>query len=365
MIRGVLLVFVVFLGGLVACADQQKGDRAVPPQPADPLPTHASELAPLTLDATFPRFHPSEIASAGYPDHMHVYGFPGYNLRVAEDGETYGVYSLARGTKMLPRDGLVTQPGVIWYRRICLTHDPALPPAGVMPAMEVLDWARRELSILLEHDRADTLVVLNPTDLDDYRKRTGFAFHRLYHLEGSVAVIEPASVLFARGLALHAAFHLVASWLVDDLVGGAELPHWLTFGLAAYLAEDGSHYLNFLAMYRPTMPVILGPSETEAILAAGANPDDETDKQQFRIAGYSAFLMVWELVEYRGGWGRVRDFLGRIGRGETVDSVCLDLYGATLDDLAVVLDATSRREPVGDQIQPRKPHRPPTPEAAR
>ena len=200
--------------------------------------------------------------------------------------------------------------------------------------------------------------MFNPDDLDAYRALTGYAFHRLYRYDPDEIVSESAHILFARGLVAHAAHHMVATWLLDDLAGAAELPAWLTHGLASYLAEDGTHYLNYLAMYRPTMAVILDPRTAEAILVGPPDPDPETDKVQYRTAGYAAFLMVWELVENRGGLAPVRALFARVGEGEDPDAVCRELYGVDLAALAVELDPTLRPEPVGDAVQPRTPQRP-------
>ncbi len=132
------------------------------------------------------------------------------------------------------------------YRRVRLEFDTTFEPVGIMPVVEVLDWAQREVADLLGGGRPDTLRVINSTDIPDYLERTGYGFHRLYRRQGSVAIIEPANVLFARGLALHAAFHLMTVWQLDDLTGTQELPRWFSEGLASYLAEDGTHYLSYL-----------------------------------------------------------------------------------------------------------------------
>jgi hypothetical protein len=327
---------------------------------ADSLPTHPAQLAPLERDGPFPRFTPAELASAGYPDHKHVYGYPGYQPPRDAAGHTYGIRSLASGTRLLPREGLEIAPGEIRYRRVHLSHDPAVPAAGIMPLVEVLDWGLREVSALLGQARPDTLHVINPVDLDDYRERTGYGFHRLYHRDGSRVVVEPAQVLFARGLALHGAFHLATVWEVEARVGGDDvLPRWFTEGLASYVAEDGVHFLSYLRMYRAEGPVVLPPAEAEAILAGPPHPDPEIDKARYRKAGYSAFLMVWELVEHRGGLVRLLSFLDRVGAGEDLDAACRDLWGHDLADLAVDLDPTTRPEPVGEAIDARPVHRPP------
>jgi len=324
------------------------------------LPDHPAALRPLSVDDTFPRFSAEELASAGFPDHMHAYGYPGYEPLLAEDGTTYGLFTLARGTELLPREGLEVEPGEVRYRRFHLRHGPDLSSAGVMPVIEVFDWAEREVTALLGHAREDTLRLINPADLDQYREATGYAFHRLYHREGSVVTIEPAKALFARSLALHAAFHAITVWELEDLLGGRTLPSWFTEGLASYLAEDGCHFLNYLLMYRPQGPVVMTPDAAEAVLAGAPDPDPEQDKIRYRKAGYSAFLMMWELVENRGGLGTLREFLHRVGDGEPVDEVSRRLWGADLDGLARELDPTTRPEPVGEAVGSRQPQRPPS-----
>jgi hypothetical protein len=320
---------------------------------------HPAELAPLTPESDFPRFTPEELAAAGYPDHLHVWSYPGFEPFTDAEGETYGPFSLSRGTKVIPREGLETAPGHIRYRGIHLIHNPEFQPFQVMPMVEQLDWARRHVAWLIGHDRDDTLTVVNPDDLEEYRERTGYAFHRLYRYDPQEIVIEAAFVLFARGLVSHAAHHLVATWLLDDLAGETTLPAWLDRGLASYLAEDGTHFLNYLAMYRPNRSVIMDPRRAEEVLAGPPDPDDETDKVQFRMAGYAAFLMAWELVEHRGGLDRVLELYRRAGEGEDPDEVSRDLYDADLTELAVQLDPTLRPEPVGEAVQPRAPQRPP------
>jgi len=339
---------------LVACA-QESG----PPDPPDPLPTHPAQLAPLSVDDSFPRFHPDVLASAGYPDHRHVYGYPGYQPPVADDGATYGIHSLARGTQLLPREGLEIASGEVRYRHLHLRHGPEFEAVGVMPVVEVFDWAQREISELLGHEPADTLHLVNPVDLDEYRARTGHEFHRLYRRDGSTVIMEPAKVLFARGLALHAAFHAVATWELDGMLGDQELPRWFTEGLASYLAEDGVHFLSYVLMFRDDGPVILTPEATEVILSGAPDPDKEVDKLQYRTAGYSAFLMMWELVENRGGLSKIRRFLHRVRDGEAADEACDHVWGHDLAGLARELDPTTRPEPVGEAVQARQPGRPP------
>jgi len=346
---------------LVACGHSGSDVAALssPPPPPDPLPTHPAQLTPLLEAESFPRFHPLVLESAGYPDHKHRFGYPGYTPPVGDDGQTYGIFSLARGTQLLPREGFLVAPGDLRYRHIQVTFPDTLDAVILVPLVEVLDWAERDVTALLGHARPDTLRVANPVDLAAYTDMTGQGFHRLYWRDGSRAVVEPAKVLFARGLALHAAYHLMTVWQLDHVAGDQQLPRWFTEGLASYVAEDGVHFLSYLAMYRSLGPVVFTAEETEAVLSNPPHPDQEIDKRQYRMAGYSAFLMVWELVEHRGGLERLRLFLDRVAAGESADSVSADLWGHDLEGLAAELDATRRPEPVGDATEGRAVNRPP------
>ncbi len=325
------------------------------------LPQHPAQLDRLSRSSTFPRFTPEELASAGYPDHMHVYRYPGYVPFEDAAGETYGPLSLVRGTRVLPRDDLEIEADRIRYRGFDVRFNAGYEAYAILPFVEMLDWARRDLALVLDHDRADTLRVVNPDNLDMYRDLTGYAFHRLYRLTDGAATVESGPVLIKRDLAAHAAHHLVATWLLDDLAGGRALPAWLVQGLASYLAEDGPHHLNYLAMYRSRQSVIMDGATADAVLAGDPDPDDEVDKIRYRMASYASFLMAWELVENRGGLGPVCELFARVGAGEDVDVVCTDLYDMDLAHLAADLDPTRRPEPVGDAVQPRVTHLPPTP----
>ncbi len=357
----VMLAMIVVGAGVLAApgraADPALAGGAQPVQAA--VPTHPAQLTPLIDAEEFPRCTPEELAAAGYPDPLHAFAWPGFTPLVDATGETYGPGSLVRGQQVLPREGLAIAADRIAYRGIQMSFDPGYQDWQMLPMVEMLDWARRDIAVLLGHDRPDTLHVINPDNLDHYRELTGFEFHRLYRWQDEAVVIEPGPILLARGLAAHAARELITRWQVDDLTGGRALPAWLVQGLAWYLAEDGTHFLNYLFMYRARMPVILDPADTEAVLTAAPHPDPDTDKVQYRMAGYSAFLMAWELVEHRGGLEPVRDFLRRVGAGEDPDAVSRDLWGHPLDALATELDATARPEPVGAAVEPRTPHRPP------
>lgn len=347
-------------GRLISCCAVAILTTAAAATAAD-LPDHPALLAPLTPDAGFPRFTPAELAAAGYPDHKYVFAYPGYEPFVDGEGEPYGPLSLHRPPGPIqPRDGLILADGEIRYRGVRLRHDPAKQTATVIPMVEMLDWARRDLAALLAHEAHDTLLVEDTVDLADYRRRTGYGFHRPYRDQDGRAVLQPAQMLMARGLASYTAFHLVAVRLLEDLAGGRPLPIWLREGLASYLAEEGNNHLSFVARYRAEHPVVVPPDEVRRVLGGPPLDDDQADALQVRVASHSAFLMAWELVENRGGLKTVRELLVRIGRGEDPDDVCRSLYGTDLAGLAASLDATTRPEPVGDAVQPRSARRAPS-----
>jgi hypothetical protein len=358
----VLVVLAIATAGPMAVAASSEAPPEERAAVADTiLADHPALLAPLTPGSTFPRFSAAELAAAGFPDDLHRFSWPGFEPFVdPQTGETYGPRSLVTGRVVQEREGLENGPGFSRYRRFHLTYDPGYEAFHMLPMVEMLDWAHRDLSRLLGHALPDTLRLASPDNLDDYRERTGYAFHRLYQDQGDVVVLEPVPILVARTLAVHVAHHLIASRLLDDLAGGRPLPAWFRQGVPSYLAQEGTHLVNYLAMYRADRDVVVSADQVERVLTSPPLADDEADKFEYRRACYSAFLMAWELIEHRGGLAPVREFCARIGAGEDPDTVSEDLWGHDLADLAADLDATRRPEPIGDQTGPRSPHRPPS-----
>ncbi len=343
MIRGTTVVVAVVLAAAATASD---------------LPTHPSQLPELTPTTTFPRATPDELASAGYPDHMHAIHWPGWVPPVDPAGETYGPHSLARGTSILPRDGLVISDGAIRYRGLVVTFDPGYKATAILPFIEVLDLARHAVCPLLGQTRDDSLVVSDPDNLDQYRDRTGQEFWRLYawQPDGSI-VVEPIPILIARTLDSHAAHEIMTQWLLAGLAPLTDWPAWFREGLATYVGETGVHLCNYMAQFRAAgSPVLLPPEKIEAILAGPPDPDRDLDREHYREARYGAFLMVWELVEHRGGLEPVRRVLQGVAGGRTPDAACQAVYGKNFAALATDLDCTQRPEPVGEAVQARAPH---------
>jgi len=321
---------------------------------AQSLPDHPGLLPRLTPEGPFPRCTAAELAAAGYPDPLHRYQWPG--ATIPAEPAAFGPYSLVRGKLVLPRDGLELDPGTIRYRGLRLDYAPGYDHAAMLPFVELVDWAQRDVPALLGVARDDTLRLRNPDNLEQYEALTGRDFTRLYVRQDSVIVPQPIPILHARTLAAHAAFGLVTEWLLAGLPEPDRLPVWLVKGLAEYVGEDGQHLCNFMAQYRPHGAVLLPPDRTEALLTAPPDADPERDREFYRKACYSAFLMVWELVENRGGLTRLRTFLAALGAGQAPDRACERIYGRDLAGLAGELDPTLRPEPVGDGVQPRRPH---------
>jgi hypothetical protein len=330
---------------------------------APPLAQHPSQLATLTPASTFPRFTPAQLVAAGFPDHLHACRQPSWEPLVDASGTTYGPNTLARGAEILPRGDLVIAPGAIGYRGIHLVHEPQFAATVVLPFVELLDWARRDLPPLLGHDRADTLRVRDPGTLEAYTAATGQSFWRLHAWRDGECVIEPAVTLASRTLDAHAAFAIVAEWLLDDAAGvGNGFPAWFRAGLGSYFAEYGVHLVNYAAEFRAAgLPVVLAAARTDSLLAAPPLADPELDRRLYRTASYSAFLMVWELVEHRGGLTALQRLVRETAAGAAPDDACRVVYGLSWAELAAAVDATTRPEPLGDAVQPRSPHILPTP----
>ena len=177
---------------------------------------------------------------------------------------------------------------------------------------------------------------------------------RFYQLSGDEAVVQPVGTLNRRTLDGHAAFQLITDWLLRERFGD-RLPPWLHQGLVEYISEDGVHLVNYMAEFRPAGSVLFSAPLIDALLRAGVDPDPVRDREMFRRASYSAFLMVWELVENRGGLDALQEFLYLAGSGDNLDEASLRVYGVDMEQLAMMLDAPQLGEPLGTHVQPRNP----------
>jgi hypothetical protein len=323
------------------------------------LPVHPSELAWLNKDATFPRFTPEELASAGFPDHMHVFGWPGFEPRRDETGRTYGPWTLCERAKLIPRPDLEIESGEIRYGSLKLRYEPPeLHPCAVLRFVEFFDQAVHDYADWLGLTRDDTLLVESPLEVPQYTERTGYGIWHLYRWLGPVCVVEPVKVLVARTLVGHGAYRVAFDWLLRAH-GGERLPAWLRDGLGGYFAEDGVHLTNFMAEFRVDGPVLFPPAIADSLLSAPPDPNPMRDRYLYRRARYTAFLMVWELVENRGGLKAVRAFLDAVDGGENPDAAARRIWGADLVTLATQLDPQIVGEPLGTALQPRYPHKAP------
>ena len=102
--------------------------------------------------------------------------------------------------------------------------------------------------------------------------------------------------------------------------------------------------------------ILFSPPLVDVILGGAPDPDRDRDREMYRRASYSAFLMVWELVENRGGLEAMRSFLAHLADGSSLDAACRLVYGTDLQDLAAQLDPTQNEEPIGTAFQSRRPH---------
>ena len=225
----------------------------------------------------------------------------------------------------------------------------------MVPFLELMDWANHEVSHLLGISAADTLTILNPDNVDQYKELTGQGVWRFYKLEGDKCVLQPIGVLMARTLVAHGAFMLATDWILNEAIE-ADLPHWLQQGIVGYMGEDGTHLLNYMAEFRPNGPILFSPPLIEALLDEGVDPSLDQDREMFRRASYSAFLMVWQLVENEGGLTDLREFLGLAAQGMDLDQACRQVYGMDLDGLAAYLDPVKLGEPIPKDMERQLPH---------
>ncbi len=102
------------------------------------LADHPYQLAPLTRNSRFPRFTTQELASAGYPDHMHAFLWPGWQPLVTADGDTFGPGTLCRLREVQPQPGLEVEPGDLRYRNLRLLCNEGYQPCDLLPIIELL-----------------------------------------------------------------------------------------------------------------------------------------------------------------------------------------------------------------------------------
>ncbi len=317
---------------------------------------HSSELPPLTRDAAFPRCGRSDLLVAGFPDHMHWHGWYGMEPLRGEDGQPYGPGSICEG-KVL-REGvarLVESEGRTAVGRFRMQHDPRVRTCDIVPFLELMEWAEVYVRDVLDLAVSDTLTMINPNGVEEYAALTGFGTWRLYARIGDEAVIQPYATLAARTLDGHAAAQLMVDWTLAENLP-APLPAWLHRGIVEYVAENGPHLANYMAEFRDKGPVLLSPPLVDAIIARGLDPDQGRDREMHRRAGYSAFLMVWELVENQGGLEALRDFLHQARDGIDLDQAAVNVYGLDLQGLAGLLDAAQLGEPYGKPVGRHSPH---------
>ena len=318
---------------------------------------HPASHPPLTPEGPFPRCTDDQLQLGGFPDHMHIWRWPTWKPLVDADGVSYGPGTYCDGRTLRGRDfpGLTQEPGRKLLGGVVLEHNPGYGPCDMLPFLALVDMARRDLTEWLGLDQPDTLVLLNTDNVDQYRSMTGQGTWRFYQWQDQRVVLQPISVLQARSLDGHAVYQLVAQWFLTA-GPGCGLPLWLTHGLAEYLAEDGVHLVNYMAQFRPNGPVLLTPALVEHILGAGIDPDPGRDREMYRRASYSAFIMAWELVENRGGLAALREFLHDVQSGADPDAVATAVWGKNLAELAQSLDPVQLGEPIGEAVQTRRPH---------
>jgi hypothetical protein len=314
---------------------------------------HCSELPPLTPETTFPRCSSRELAVAGFPDHLHAFGWSGWEVLTDAEGLTYGPGALCHRREVVPREGLIVHPDQKSFGQFELRHNPAYQDCDMILFLELVDWANRDVPGLLGLAATDTLTILNPDNTQQYTELTGQGVWRLYALDGDKCILQPVHVLAARTLIGHAAFMLVTDWILQETIE-ADLPPWLHQGIVEYIGEDGMHLLSYMGEFRPKGPILLAPPLIDALLAREVDPTDGNDREMFRRASYSALLMVWQLVEDEGGLTALREFLGMAASGMDLDQASLQVYGMDLGQLAGYLDPVRNGEPLPkDIVRPR------------
>ncbi len=330
---------------------------AAAPAPAETL--HAGRMADLAPDGPFPRFSPGTLAASGYPDHLHAFFWPGWTPETGDDGVARGPGALCRHRALVEDPGLEKGEGRLAWRSLVLEYNPGFEPCDVAGILELVDWGRERVRRLLDLEAAGPLTLVNADDLDDYALRTGFGNWRTFRLDGDRAVLEPVPILTGRTLVAHAAVDLAAEWTLRAN-GGDRLPPWLLHGLAAYVADMGPHYLNYMNyLISNGQGPALTPAEVDALLTCPPHADPEQDRWLYRRARYCSFLMVWHLVEEGGGLARARTLLHAVAAGADPDAACREVYGLNLSELAARLDPMAVAAPVPPGTSYPNPSHPP------
>ncbi len=308
--------------------------------------SHPSQLPALTPEAFFPRCSARELATVGFPDHKHSFLWPDWETLVDADGRTYGPGSFCQHRQVIPRPDLIISADTKGIGPFVIKHNPGYSDCDMLQFLELLDWAGHEVPPLLGLSLPDSLIVTNPDNLEAYSAQTGFGMWRLYDLAGDQVIMEPWPILQGRTLDAHAAFMLVTDWTLRSHVGSA-LPPWLQQGLVEYVGEDGQHLVNYMAQFRADGDVLMTPLLVDALLSKGPDPELMLDREIFRKACYSAFLMAWELVENRGGLEALQDCLHLVAEGTGFSDASVAVYGLDAKELASSLDPIQLGEPGG------------------
>ena len=358
---GTALVLGVLVLGLAGCAGGPWVKNCPKAEfPADEvLQLHPDQWPPLEADALFPRVSAGTLAASGFPDHLHSYWWPGWQVRTLPDGTPYGPGAFCKNRQLQDYPGVVLGDSTKSFQNLRVEHHPAYKDCDMLPLLELLHWAREDVGRALGLSSSDTLTVYSPSRVSEYRELTGQDVWRLYQLQDDRCIIEPYGTLQARTLDGHGVFQLMTDWLLRENLGES-LPPWLHHGLVAYMAEDGVHLMNYMREFRAEGEVLLPPAIVDALFRRGVVPDRNQDRLDYRRARYNAFLMTWRLVEDNCGLPALRRFLGLVQDGKEPDAAAEAVYGFTLAELALSLDPTRLGEPVTIQERSRKPHIAPT-----
>jgi hypothetical protein len=310
-----------------------------------------------------------------YPrERLHVDGFPNSQAKdyfspewgtlYDERGIAYGPNSLYLGDERLPHPELVVTDSTVqnrWFR-VRLNRSATEPAWGHF--IELLDLARHDLTPLIGAPLNHLVDVVGARDLDQYRALWGKEYwvtHLVDWRASPALVFEPINVLSPRGLTAHSTRNAVAQLLLQHRTQG-KLPAWMLYGLASYLAEEGNLLVNFVNEFRPRRTVVLSPEETMRHLEPLA------DRENGRIALYSAFLMAWHLSE-RWGFDRVQTMLAALAGGDDLDAACRKAWKRSYAQVVAMLDPRKLGEPQGSGFgmqpaappaaQPQPPAKPP------
>ncbi len=194
-----------------------------------------------------------------------------------------------------------------------------------MYAFQGLAEGRRRLHEAFGWAPDERVVVVCSPSMEAFRDACHCDWWRYGVIDGDRRIVlQPAVVLFQRGLVTTGPAHVYVRWALRRRAG-KRLPRWIEYGLASVLVDEGRLLRDFLVEF-PDDPVVRDPHDVEKHL------DERRDKRAYRIARYNAWRMVRRLVKLRGR-DAVGAFVDALAEGASREGASRRAFDAPWDDV--------------------------------